>query len=127
MENEAFNSSADSSNRPTHAQIAALAHELWIEQGCPEGRDKENWYEAERELTRDLDPSWTAASSTATAGATMPRKEDVGDDRKTILQDDDANAEPFAKEAPLAAKVERQIESKTGRPESRNSPTSLEL
>jgi len=31
-------------------QIALRAYEIWQEQGCPAGRDEENWYQAEREL-----------------------------------------------------------------------------
>jgi hypothetical protein len=35
---------------PTHEEIAARAYDLWIAQGCPHGRDHENWIEAERQL-----------------------------------------------------------------------------
>ncbi len=28
-------------------QIEALAREIWLRQGCPEGRALEHWYEAE--------------------------------------------------------------------------------
>jgi hypothetical protein len=28
-------------------RIAALAHEIWLRQGCPEGRALEHWHEAE--------------------------------------------------------------------------------
>ena len=28
-------------------QIEALAHSIWLRQGCPEGRALENWHEAE--------------------------------------------------------------------------------
>lgn len=35
---------------PTHAQIAALAHELWVEHGEPRGSDIDIWLEAERQL-----------------------------------------------------------------------------
>jgi hypothetical protein len=36
---------------PTHDQIAALAHAIWLERGQPAGRDLEHWLEAERQLT----------------------------------------------------------------------------
>jgi hypothetical protein len=36
---------------PTHAQVAALAHELWVERGEPRGSDIDIWLEAERQLT----------------------------------------------------------------------------
>jgi hypothetical protein len=33
--------------------IRERAHEIWVEQGCPEGRDVEHWLMAEGELARD--------------------------------------------------------------------------
>ncbi len=30
-----------------HEEIKALAHEIWLKQGCPEGRAEEHWHEAE--------------------------------------------------------------------------------
>jgi Protein of unknown function (DUF2934) len=38
------------SRLPAHAEISARAHQLWLEQGCPEGAQEENWLQAEREL-----------------------------------------------------------------------------
>lgn len=37
-------------NPPTHAQIAERAHQLWLAEGCPEGRQEEHWRVAERAL-----------------------------------------------------------------------------
>lgn len=39
-------------DRPTitHDQIARRAYELWLAEGCPGGRDIDNWIEAERQL-----------------------------------------------------------------------------
>jgi hypothetical protein len=65
-----------SSNAPVRAappvtndQIAALAHAIWMDRGCPFGRDLEHWYEAERQLRgevviddRALDPSESNAA-----------------------------------------------------------------
>lgn len=34
----------------TTEKIAARAYEIWRANGCPHGRDKENWLQAEREL-----------------------------------------------------------------------------
>jgi hypothetical protein len=39
---------------PSQAQIAQRAHEIWIRHGCPFGEDKENWFEAEAELKREM-------------------------------------------------------------------------
>jgi hypothetical protein len=33
-----------------HAEIAARAHELWEERGCPEGSPEEDWFRATEEL-----------------------------------------------------------------------------
>lgn len=33
-----------------HAEIAALAHELWQQRGCPEGSPEEDWYRAAQQL-----------------------------------------------------------------------------
>jgi len=33
-----------------HAEIAALAHELWQARGCPEGSPQEDWFHAAEEL-----------------------------------------------------------------------------
>jgi len=38
----------------THEQIARRAHEIWVQQGCRPGRDKEHWFEAERQLKAEL-------------------------------------------------------------------------
>lgn len=38
-------------NSPTHAQIAERAHQLWLAEGCPEGRQDEHWRVAERALS----------------------------------------------------------------------------
>jgi hypothetical protein len=39
-------------NAPTHEQIAALAFSLHLQHGCPQGRDREDWLEAEELLLR---------------------------------------------------------------------------
>jgi hypothetical protein len=33
-----------------HDDIAALAHKLWLERGCPEGSPDEDWFRAAEEL-----------------------------------------------------------------------------
>jgi hypothetical protein len=37
-------------SQPSHEQIARLASQLYIESGCQEGRDAENWLRAEEIL-----------------------------------------------------------------------------
>jgi hypothetical protein len=38
----------------TQQQIAALAHEIWLARGSPEGSDLDIWLEAERQLTQGI-------------------------------------------------------------------------
>lgn len=52
---------SQNSNGPTREQIAAKAYELYVESGCQEGRDNENWLRAEQLLNR------RTSSQTATA------------------------------------------------------------
>jgi hypothetical protein len=40
-------------SRPSNGEIAARAYELWESQGRPDGRERENWVEAERQLCRE--------------------------------------------------------------------------
>jgi hypothetical protein len=41
------------SSAPTHDEIAARARQIYLKKGSPEGRDTENWLEAEMELMRE--------------------------------------------------------------------------
>lgn len=44
------NRSEDADNGSLTDQIAALAHALWRERGCPEGSPEEDWFTAEQEI-----------------------------------------------------------------------------
>jgi len=35
---------------PTESEIAAVAYQLWVNNGCPAGSDQEDWYRAEAML-----------------------------------------------------------------------------
>lgn len=37
----------------THESVAHCAHQIWQDSGCVEGRDLDNWIEAERRLVSD--------------------------------------------------------------------------
>jgi hypothetical protein len=41
------------STAPSHDEIAARAYQVYVRKGRPEGRDTENWLEAEAELNRE--------------------------------------------------------------------------
>jgi hypothetical protein len=38
--------------QPDHDEIARYAYELYLSRGAEDGRDLENWLEAERQLTK---------------------------------------------------------------------------
>ena len=40
--------------RPTQEQIAERAWALWVRGGCMPGQDRQNWFEAERQLKAEL-------------------------------------------------------------------------
>lgn len=35
---------------PTESEIAAVAYQLWVNSGCPDGSDQEDWFRAEAML-----------------------------------------------------------------------------
>jgi hypothetical protein len=35
---------------PTQEEIGVRAHQIWLSEGCQEGKDLENWLRAEKEL-----------------------------------------------------------------------------
>jgi hypothetical protein len=39
---------------PTESEIATLAHQLWQDNGCPVGSDKQDWFRAEATLKNAL-------------------------------------------------------------------------
>ena len=44
-------------SEPTFEEIAARAYDLWIARGRPEGRDHENWVDAEGQLRAERAPA----------------------------------------------------------------------
>ena len=42
--------SKPASATPDQEAIAARAYQLWLDRGCPDGTDQEDWYRAEQEL-----------------------------------------------------------------------------
>jgi hypothetical protein len=42
---------------PTHEEIARAAYFLWMQEGCPHGRDKEHWYRALERLKQRVSES----------------------------------------------------------------------
>ena len=49
-----FSGGINSMKTPTHAEVAHGAHQIWQDSGCADGRDVENWLEAEHRLATRL-------------------------------------------------------------------------
>lgn len=97
---------------PSHEEISLRAHQLWCQQGCPQGHDLDNWLEAQRQLLSEY-----------ANRSPIPASEDV--DNAHIIQDDGPFS-PLSDQAPLSTRVEEQL-LRPGRPASPQSPTSLDL
>jgi hypothetical protein len=41
-------------SRPTESEIARIAYQLWLDNGCPVGSEQENWFRAEAMLNNGL-------------------------------------------------------------------------
>jgi hypothetical protein len=46
----AFNTAAAGNSTPSHDEIAAQAYQIYLREGCAEGRDLDHWLRAEAEL-----------------------------------------------------------------------------
>jgi hypothetical protein len=82
----------------TQEQIAALAHAIWMDRGCPEGRDLDNWLEAERQLKGDI--------------------------REPLVADDPADNAALDPQRSIAGRVERALD-RVIPPGEPRSPTAL--
>ena len=40
-------------SRPSTDEIAARAYKIWQQQGCPDGREAQHWWQAEQEIIND--------------------------------------------------------------------------
>ncbi len=46
----ATSATASAATTPAQDPIALRAYQIWQESGCPDGKDKEHWFRAEREV-----------------------------------------------------------------------------
>jgi hypothetical protein len=69
--------SASKFDSPSHAEIAARAEQIYRESGSVEGRDLENWVQAENELKRPQS-NGVAANANANGNAKATAKPKVG-------------------------------------------------
>jgi hypothetical protein len=99
------------SNPPSQEAVSERAREIWHARGCPEGRDTEIWFEAERLLT----DAATAPALTSPSDLVLPGSGNAQQDvvtAKAVQQKQAARApqRPAVHEAPRAKTVE------TGKP-----------
>ena len=52
-------------NEIAHDDIAALAHRLWHDRGCPFGSPEEDWFEAQRRLSSPVEAATENKPTTA--------------------------------------------------------------
>lgn len=107
------NTTYNNSAAPSQDEIALRAHQLWVQQGCPQGHDLDNWLEAEREVLSEFE----------NRRSRIPASEEVGTSR---LEKDEGPFTALSDEAPLATKVEQELV-QPGRPGDGQSPTSMDL
>ena len=81
--------------QPSHEEIAQRAYELWLQDGCPTGRAVYHWHEAERQLLK--------------AKQNLQHAPNPNDRSLASLSDDSSPYNALEKEAPLSAKVERNL------------------
>ncbi len=60
----------------SHEEISARAHTIWIQAGRPDGRDLENWLQAEAELRKE--GQIMAGTTAQTSAQPAPPRELVG-------------------------------------------------
>ena len=63
------------------SQISEIAYKLWIEDGCPEGKDQEHWFRAEQIYNQQVQKegngepvSSGSRSGTSAGGKTSPSR-----------------------------------------------------
>ncbi|HYG23452.1 MAG TPA: DUF2934 domain-containing protein [Verrucomicrobiae bacterium] len=59
-------------NTPTQEEISARAYQIFVERGCPEGRDLEHWLEAEAQLNASTQMQTQAPAATTASIGTSP-------------------------------------------------------
>ena len=59
---------AEATVSPTESEIAAVAYQLWVNNGCPAGSDQEDWFRAEAMLKDAL----VAECEGPSRGASIP-------------------------------------------------------
>jgi hypothetical protein len=45
---------SSSQTGPGHDKIAMRAYQKWVQRGCPQGSEQQDWLEAEAELRREM-------------------------------------------------------------------------
>lgn len=61
--------SKSTNSAPTHDEIAACAHMIYEQEGCPEGKSMEHWLQAEAQLTAERKAQAQSAASAKSAPA----------------------------------------------------------
>ena len=90
----AFMSESREHNPPTQEEISRCAYYIWLHEGCPQGREREHWAQAEAQLTQRAQPS------------PVPQKEGRAPNHETAAVSKEvkaASSAPGSAEAPLGS------------------------
>jgi hypothetical protein len=99
---DSLNPFPDRDGSDREARIRQRAFDIWQAEGMPEGREKEHWTAAEREvLMAEAEPS---LGTPLTAGGDIPNIRSVSSAGVPAAQHDGSGDEPFeAPESPMTA------------------------
>ena len=53
------------SHEPTDEEIALCAYRIWLQEGSPQGHDREHWLKARKQLISERDKEKSAADNTS--------------------------------------------------------------
>ena len=69
-------------NQPTHDEIRIRAYEIYLARGGDHGLDEQDWLQAERELSAELNPTAASATAAASGAGTTLKQEPSGAPRR---------------------------------------------
>ncbi len=75
---------SDRTQSPSHDEIARRAYELFVNRGCTQGQDRQDWMQAERELRASTAVALSPKPSAAATGLRADSKDAAKASAKTI-------------------------------------------
>jgi hypothetical protein len=107
---------------PTHDEIAAQAYQIYLREGCPEGRDMDHWLQAEAELRMRTNDNGASNSSGVHAATPARGERPTGGNRAT--KQDTAGALPNSVVPPTAPIAQMTRSTTPRKPSNKREPAS---